>query len=108
MRRHTDLSGYNRALAMHRPDPDRSVPESNALQALAANELQMIYLFVRWAGCTDVGYALHGLGKTGDAFKKPSYREVMWASKQLMGKSADPEWQKREATQAPGPAKEEP
>ncbi len=70
---------------MHRPDPDRSVPESNALQALAINELQMIYLFVRWSGCTDVGYALHGLGKTGDAFRPVTMKEVLWAKKHMMG-----------------------
>ncbi len=81
LRRSTDLSAYNRALAMLVPDPNRSLQESNVLKALAANEMQMIYLLVRWADCTDVGYTMHGVSKTGDAFKKPSYDQVMFARK---------------------------
>ncbi len=66
---------------MHRPDPDRPAPASNVLQQLAVNELQMLYLLTRWADCTDVGYALHGLRKTGDAFRPVTLKEVLWARK---------------------------
>ncbi len=85
MRRSTDLSAYNRALAMFKPDPDRTVQESSVLKAMAANETQMIYLLTRWAGCTDVGYSLGGLGKKGDAFKAPSMDHILWAMKAIKG-----------------------
>lgn len=79
------MSGYNRALAMHRPDKDRSpVQGMSALQALAANELQLVYLFVRWSNCTDVGYTMHGLGKKGDAFRGPSLKQVIDARKVML------------------------
>ncbi len=69
---------------MYKRDSDRSEPDNSVLRALAVNELQMIYLFVRWADCTDVGYAMHGLGKTGDAFKPVSMDHVLWAKSRCL------------------------
>ncbi len=80
MRRSTELSAYNRALAFgNRPDGD--VMTNAALRGLAMNEAQMIYLLCAWSDNTDVGYAMHGLGKTGPAFALPTYEEVSYALK---------------------------
>ncbi len=84
MRTHTELSTYNRVLSKRPVDAPKAA-EFSALQALAINELQMLYLFVRWADCTDVGYTMHGVGKAGDAFRPVSTKEVLWARKQMMG-----------------------
>ncbi len=84
MRKCTELSTYNRTLSMRAVDAKR-MPDSNVLQSLAVNELQMLYLFVRWAGCTDTGYAMHGVSKTGEAFRPVTTKEVLWAKKQMMG-----------------------
>lgn len=84
MRRHSPLADYNRALAMFRKDPDRPEPKTSALTQLATNELQLLYLFTRWAGCTDVGYALKGLGKRGDVFNGPTRKQVDDALKVML------------------------
>lgn len=84
MRRHSPFMDYNRGLAMFKADPDRHAAKSNALQGMAENELQMVYLLVRWAGCTDVGYAMHGVRKTGDAFVGPTRKQVTDAWKAML------------------------
>ena len=81
MRANTDMSCYNRALAMYNPTEDGPMKEGNALLALARNELQMLYLFSRWACVTDVGYVPHGMGKYGPAFVLPTRKEVDFALK---------------------------
>ena len=72
------MSCYNRALAFTDMG-DVNKLEASALVALASNELQMIYLFTRWAGATDVGYTMHGCKKRGDAFKLPTREQVDFA-----------------------------
>lgn len=62
---------------------DARMLSNSALVALATNELQMLYLFTRWAGCTDVGYTMHGCKKKGDAFKPVTFKQVMFAMKQM-------------------------
>ena len=72
------MSCYNRALAFtDMRDPNGL--DNSALVALASNELQMIYLFTRWAGATDVGYTMHGCKKSGDAFRLPTREQVDFA-----------------------------
>ncbi len=78
MRRGTELSTYNRAVAFSKQVDGEALTKS-ALAALAQNEAQMLYLFSRWAGATDVGYTMHGCKKRGDAFKLPTREQVDFA-----------------------------
>lgn len=80
MRRNTEFSAYNRALAFG-GSPDGEVMTNAALRALAANELQMIYLLCAWSNNTDVGCTMHGVGKKGPAFALPTHEEVCYALK---------------------------
>ncbi len=80
MRKQTELSAYNRAVAFH-CKPDGVKMNDNVLGALATNELQLMYVFARLAGVTDVGYTMHGCKKTGDAFKRPTQARVDAAAK---------------------------
>ena len=55
------------------------------LDALAANEVQLMYLFVRWSNCTDVGYALAGLKiEPKGAFARPTDKQIQAALKDMM------------------------
>ena len=50
MRRNAPYSAYNRAIAFRRPEEGPFDPGS-ALQGLAVNELQMLWLIVKWSEC---------------------------------------------------------
>lgn len=51
MRAFTPFSGYNRVKAMYnKHDFAKTIPEVSALDVLCANEIQFIYLFVKWSG----------------------------------------------------------
>ncbi len=77
----TELTAYTRALAFSGAYSEAPVLPNAALHAMADNELSMIYLLVRWADCTDVGYKPAGMKKRGDAFKLPTHKQVMNAIK---------------------------
>ena len=79
MRRNAPYSTYNRAIAFHEA---RVGDRDNLLSVLAVNEVQMLYLMVRWAGCTDTGYALAGLKiEPKGAFARPTKSQVMAAAR---------------------------
>lgn len=75
----TEISVYTRALAFAGAYDEKAPVDNSALQAMAENELPMLYLLTRWADCTDVGYKPAGMKKTGDAFKLPTVKQVDFA-----------------------------
>lgn len=60
-------------------------PGMTVLDAFAVNEVQMIFLFVKWSGCTDVGYSLAGLKiEPKGAFARPTDKQIQTALKDMM------------------------
>lgn len=56
--------------------------DGNLLSVLAANEIQMLYLMVKWAGCTDEPYKLAGLKiEPKGAFERPSMKHIIRTAK---------------------------
>lgn len=74
----TELSTYNRAIARGGVKND----QGNLLSVLAANEIQMLYLMVKWSGCTDEPYKLAGLKiEPKGAFERPTMQHIIRTAK---------------------------
>lgn len=83
-RRTTDItSRYNRALAFHIHDGAKV--GVSALDAMATNEVQLIFLLVKWAGCTETGYSAAGLKIAPEgAFARVTHKQVQRALRDML------------------------
>ncbi len=80
VRRCTELSTYNRAIAFN----DAKHDQRNLLSVLAVNEVQMLYLMVKWADCTDEPYQLAGLKiEPRGAFERPTMKHILRTVKEF-------------------------
>ncbi len=83
LRRTTDItSRFNRELIFHVHKGAKV--GTSALDAMATNEVQLIFLLVKWSGCTEVGYKLAGLKiEPKGAFEKVTHKQVQRALKDM-------------------------
>lgn len=85
LRRATDVfSRYNRELAFH-VQQGVKMPGISVLEALAVNEVQLVFLVVKWSGLADeVRYELNGLKiEPKGAFARVTDKQVRDALKDM-------------------------